>query len=240
MKQVKQMVLAVLFGVIMWGCDSTTEPGATSGTLSLSAKYTTASLLKSGNTAGVDSIKITKARFVLRDIKFKSPKGDSSNFRTLPMVLQLQLNGSVTSIGSITVPLGSYSKIEYDVHRVEQPEISSLPSAEQVQFAEFLAAERYSIIINGIVYAAGAAPDTFTYRSKVDAKQKVDFDPAIDVTEASPSVNATVAISSSNWFKNQLGALVNPKDTNNEGVIDENLKMSIKIYKDNNKDGSKD
>lgn len=240
MKHGKTVLWAVFLGAAIWGCDSSTEPKPTSGTLSLSSKYTTASFLKTGAAAGIDSITITSARFVLRDIKFKSPKGDSSNFRTVPMVLQLQVNGSVTSIGSITVPLGSYSKIEYDIHRVEQPEIASLPSAEQMQFTEFLAGERYSIIIRGIVYAAGAAPDTFNYRSKVDAKQKVDFDPAVDVTEASPSVNATVAISSSHWFKNQLGVLVNPKDTNNEGVIDENLKSSIKIYKDNNKDGSKD
>lgn len=240
MKHVKMVVAAVLLGTAVWGCDSSTESKPTSGTLSLSSKYTTASFLKTGAAAGIDSITITSARFVLRDIKFKSPNGDSSNFRTTPMVLQIQVNGSVTSIGSITVPLGSYSKIEYDIHRVEQPEIASLPSAEQSQFTEFLAGERYSIIIRGIVHAAGAAPDTFTYRSKVDAKQKVDFDPAIGVTETSPSVNATIAISSSHWFKNQLGVLVDPKDTNNEGVIDENLKSSIKIYKDNNKDGSKD
>lgn len=231
---------AALLAFAAWSCDSSTESESTNGSLSMSSKYTSAMMLKTGNAAGVDSIRITKARFILRDIKFKSPSGDSSNFRTLPMILQLQLDGSVHSIGSITVPLGSYSKIEYDVHRVEQPEISSLAASEQAQFAEFLAAERYSIIINGIQYKTGAAADTFTYRSKVDAKQKVDFDPAIAVTQASPSVNATVVISSAYWFKNQLGVLVDPKDANNEGIIDENLKASIKIYKDSNKDGIKD
>lgn len=228
---------SVIFGMIAGGCDNSTDSKPTGGTLGMSSKYTTATLAKSGQSAAVDSVKITKARFILRDIKFKSPQGDSSNFRTAPMILELNLNGSVQSVGSIEVPFGSYSRIEYDVHRVELPEISA---ADTAQFREFLADERYSIIINGIVYNTGAAPDTFTYRSKVDAKQKVDFDPAIDVSEAAPTVNATVVISSANWFKNQTGALVNPKDTNNEGVIDENLKASIKVYKDNNKDGSKD
>lgn len=234
------IVGSILFGIFSWGCDNSTDSKLTSGTLGMSSKYTTSTLAKSGQSAALDSIRIIRARFVLRDIKFKSPKGDSSNFRTAPMILELNLNGSVQTVGSITVPFGSYNKIEYDVHRVEQPEIASLPASEQPQFAEFLAGERYSIIINGIVYNTGAAPDTFAYRSKVDAKQKVDFDPAIDVSEAAPAVNATVVISSANWFKNQTGALVNPKDPNNEGVIDENLKASIKVYKDNNKDGSKD
>ncbi|MEW5798441.1 MAG: hypothetical protein AB1728_05500 [Bacteroidota bacterium] len=231
------IVGSVLLGIAAWGCDNSTDSKPTSGTLGMSSKYTTSTLAKSEQSAALDSIKITRARFVLRDIKFKSPKGDSSNFRTAPMILELSLNGSVQSVGSITVPFGSYSRIEYDVHRVEQTEIAATDST---LFAEFLAGERYSIIINGIVYNTGAAPDTFAYRSKVDAKQKVDFDPAIDVSEASPAVNATVVISSANWFKNQSGALVNPKDPNNEGVIDENLKASIKVYKDNNKDGSKD
>jgi hypothetical protein len=234
------IVGGMILVIFLWGCDNSTDSKPTSGTLGMSSKYTTSTLAKSSQTAAVDSIKITRARFILRDIKFKSPQGDSSNFRTAPMILELNLNGSVQSVGSIEVPFGSYSRIEYDVHRVEQPEISSLPASEQAQFAEFLAGERYSIIINGIVFNTGAAPDTFTYRSKVDAKQKVDFDPAIAVSEAAPAVNATVVISSANWFKNQTGALVNPKDPNNEGVIDENLKASIKVYKDNNKDGFKD
>lgn len=231
---------SIIFGITAWGCDNSTDSKPTGGTLGMSSKYTTTTLAKGGQSAALDSIRITRARFVLRDIKFKSPKGDSSNFRTAPMILELSLNGSVQTVGSIEVPFGSYSRIEYDVHRVEQPEISSLPASEQAQFAEFLADERYSIIINGVVYNTGAAPDTFVYRSKVDAKQKVDFDPTIDVSEAAPTVNATVVISSANWFKNQTGALVNPEDPNNEGVIDENLKASIKVYKDNNKDGSKD
>ncbi|MBI2427196.1 MAG: hypothetical protein HYV29_00080 [Ignavibacteriales bacterium] len=228
---------SIILGIVVWGCDNSTDSKPTGGTLGMSSKYTTAALAKSGQSVALDSIKVTRARFVLRDIKFKSPGGDSSNFRTAPMILELNLNGAVQTVGSVTVPFGSYSRIEYDVHRVEKPEISNADSA---QFAEFLAGERYSIIINGIIYNTGAAPDTFTYRSKVDAKQKVDFDPAIDVSEAAPAVNATVVISSANWFKNQTGVLVNPKDTNNEGVIDENLKASIKVYKDNNKDGSKD
>lgn len=237
MKRLVCILCGLTLGVFVWGCDSSTDSKPTSGTLSMASKYTTTALAKIGQSTAVDSIKITRARFVLRDIKFKSPKGDSSNFRTAPMVLELNLNGSVQNVGSITVPFGSYSKIEYDVHRVEKAEI---PASDSLQFAEFLAGERYSIIINGIVYNSGAAPDTFTYRSKVDAKQKVDFDPAIEVSENSPTVNATIVVSSANWFRSQSGALVNPKDPNNEGVIDENLKASIKIYKDNNKDGSKD
>lgn len=240
MKRMLFVAGVFIFGIIAWGCNSPTDSKSTSGSLSMSAKYTTATLLKVGNPSGVDSVKILRARFSLRDIKFKSPKEDSSNFRSAPMIVELNLNGSMQNVGSISVPYGTYSRIEYDVHRIEQPEIASLPAAEQSQFADFLAGEKYSVIITGIVYNTGAAPDTFTYRSKVDAKQKIDFNPTIDVSETTPSVNATMVISSANWFRNQIGALVNPKDTNNEGIINENLKASIKIYKDNNRDGSKD
>ena len=112
------IVGGMILGIFVWGCDNSTDSKPTSGTLAMSSKYTTSTLAKAGQSAAVDSVKITKARFILRDIKFKSPKGDSSNFRTAPMILELNLNGSVQSVGSITVPFGSYSRIEYDVHRV--------------------------------------------------------------------------------------------------------------------------
>jgi len=74
----------------------------------------------------------------------------------------------------------------------------------------------------------------------VNVKQKIDLDPPLLIEEGSTSVNSTMLMSSDAWFRDQAGTLVDPTDTNNEGIIDENLKASIRVFKDNNKDGSKD
>lgn len=242
-----------LFGVpafvltvsVAWmGCSKSTEP-STTGTLSLTSMYTKSvvapkfGLSKVGGIMAVDSLVISKARFVLRDIKFKSSV-DSMNFKSDPLVLELNLAGSMQNVGVKDVPFATYNRIEFDVHRVESTEVALLPQAERALFADFLAGQRYSIIIDGTVYKTGLAAQAFTYRSKIDAKQKIDLVPALVVSESSIEANTTMLISSANWFRNQTGALVDPTDPNSEGVIDENLKNAIKVFKDNNRDGSKD
>lgn len=234
------IAVVVIFTLLAAGCSDSTSP-ATDGQISMSTRYTTQTVLpKTEGGLAVDSVVISRARLVLRDIKFKTQGEDSLNFRTAPMVLELSLAGAVQSIGTTTVPLGTYNRVEFDVHRVEAPEIAALPAADQTAFADFLAGERYSIIVDGTVYRTGLAPAVFTYRSKVDAKQKIDLSPAMVLDANSTNVNATLVVSSAGWFTNSVGGLVDPTDTNNESVIDENLKASIKVYKDNNKDGSKD
>ncbi len=237
-------ILMLLATGLFWaGCDSSTEPG-TDGTLSLSAMH---SVLPAGttrilgkSTGTVAELTVTRARFVLRDIKFKSVGEDSLNFKTAPFVLDLNLAGASQTVSSVPAKFGEYRRIEFDVHRVEQPIIAGLPADQQAQFADFLAGERYSIIIEGTYTPTGGTPAAFVYRSKVDAKQKLDLDPPLIIDEGSTEVNTTMLISSADWFRNQQGDLVDPSDTNNEGIIDENLKASIRVFKDNNRDGSKD
>ncbi len=234
------ITVAAVLALLAAGCSDSTSP-ATDGQISMSTRYTTQTVLaKTQGGAAVDSVVISRARLVVRDIKFKTQGAESLNFRTAPMVLELSLAGAVQSIGTSTVPFGTYNRIEFDVHRVEAPEIAALPAADQTAFTDFLAGEKYSIIIDGTVYRTGLAPAAFIYRSKVDAKQKIDLSPAMVLDASTTTVNATLVVSSAGWFTNSVGALVDPTDTNNEGVIDENLKASIKVYKDNNRDGSKD
>ena len=245
----KQSLFGVfIFGITLsltWmGCSKSTDP-STSGTLSLTSVYTKSvvapksGLSKSSGMMAVDSVVISRARFVLRDIKFKSTS-DSLTFKSEPLIVELNLSGSMQNVSVKDVPFGTYSRIEFDVHRVESTEVALLPLAERAAFADFLASQRYSIVINGTVYKTGVAPQAFTYRSKVDAKQKIDLSPALVVSASSIAANSTMLISSANWFTNSIGALVDPVDPNSEGVIDENLKNTIKVFKDNNKDGSKD
>lgn len=229
------------------GCSNSTDVSSTDGQLSMTAKYTAASVSAAkmsssvAATAGqaVDSIQVSKARFVLRDIKFKT-QSDSSNFKSTPFVLELNLAGQMQEISSLTVPFNTYRRIEFDVHRIEQSEANKLPAAEQVQFQDFLAGERYSIIINGTAYLSSQPPKAFIFRSKIDAKQKIDLLPELVVNGADPSANVTMLVSSAGWFKSPSGALLDPTDVENESMISENLKSSIRVFKDNNKDGSKD
>lgn len=245
MKAYTIITFVVLLSVLsMAGCESSTDP-VTQGQISMTAKYSSGPApqtsigfaAKLGGTAAVDSIRIDRARFVLRDIKFKT-QADSTNFRTNPFVLELNLAGSAQDISIAEVPFGTYRRIEFDVHRVESTLVNTLPVAERAQFQEFLAGDRYSIIINGRTYTAGQA-QTFTFRSRINAKQKIDLMPELVVSAGSSAVNATLLLSSADWFKSS-GVLLDPADPKNENTISDNLRASIRVFKDNNKDGSKD
>jgi len=221
-------IFALISGILLMSCkEDSTAPAITGGSLSLKSEYTTVVLAKTSGASVVDSIKITRARFCIRDVKFKNAAEDSINFKSAPFVLDLNLTGAAQTVGVAEVKLGTYKRIEFDVHRLERPDIAGL--ADTVQFGDFLKDEHYSVIISGTMYIGGK-DSAFTYRSKIDAQQKIDLVPNLVVSEQANSVSTTLQISSANWFKfnNQL---LDPTDKNNEGKIDEAIKVSIKLKK---------
>lgn len=250
----RRLIQALALGTILVlliasiGCDDSTEPD-TSGDIGMTTKYSPAgspsgrldammTTASGGASGAIDSLRITRARFVVRDIKYKT-QSDSANFRAAPFVLELNLFSAIQEISVAEVPFGTYRRIEFDVHRINTNDVSSLPASEQVPFQEFLAGDRYSIIVSGTTYTGGQ-PLAFTFRSRVNVKQKIDLAPELLLGSSSPTVNATMLVSSGGWFRSSGGGLLDPNDPQNENTISDNFRASIKVFKDNNKDGSKD
>lgn len=219
-------------------CSNSTEP-TTTGSLSFSTKYNVAALAKISDLLAADSIKITKATYILREIKFKTQKDSTEGlFKTTPLVLELNLNGNVQDVGVLSVPFGTYTRLEFDIHRAEASDTTSMSSDQRVKIRPFFVGDKYSVIIEGKVYE-GTTQRTFVYKSKINAKQKIDLVQPLVVSYADPAVNATMLISSNGWFK-ENNTLLDPADTKNETKINDNIRRSIKIIKDKNKDGISD
>lgn len=240
------LIATVTTTLFLWSCaDSPTEP--TGGQLSMTSFYTVTappaatSRLAASSVSGlaVDSISISRARFVLRDIEVKSTT-DSVKLRTQPLVLELNLGSTLQDVGVTNVPFGTYQRVEFDVHRVDSSDLNGMSTSETAPFADFLGGERYSIIIDGTVYSNGDTGRVFQFQSKVDAKQKYDLTTPIVISGTSTSANVTLVINSAGWFKNSSGVVLDPSDVNNESMIGENLKASIRVFKDDNKDGIED
>lgn len=184
-------------------------------------------------TAGIiviDSIKITRARLILRDITYKT-RSDSSNFRAEPIVVELNLSNVLQNISMSEVPFGSYNKIEFDVHRIDSNDVNVLPSSERVQFKNFAADERYSIIVSGKIFIGGRSI-VFTFRSRTSAKLKITIAKEIVISESSPEVNTTILINSSRWFMSSTQDILDPFDILNETAISDNIFASINVYND--------
>ncbi len=220
-------------------CDSATDP-SDQGRMTFYAMFskTPIALNKTSGVAAIDSIQITRARFVMRDIKLKTVS-DSLNFKASPFVLVLDLSGKTQEISVKDVPFDLYRRVEFDVHRIEQSDLNSMPTSDKPQFDDFLMGDRYSIIIEGRIFRTGAAAQNFTFRSRDNAKQKYDLVPELLVNASTTNVNVTMHLNSGEWFVSG-STLLDPLDSKNEQVISNNLRSSIRVFKDNNRDGKKD
>lgn len=231
------IVFTILFFVLPTGCNETVIVPAAFGQISMTAQYSLPNTFiknDSKNTDDdpmeIDSLRITRARCILSDIKYKSVS-DSANFHISPVVIELNLASVIQKISMSDIPFGTYHTIDFDVYRLEKSDVSSLPRSEQVKFKDFIADERYSIIISGRIFI-GKQSIVFTFRSRVSAKQSIALLPELAVTDETPEVNATILFNSDGWFRSSSGSILDPFDALNEEMISDNVRASIMVFKD--------
>lgn len=235
----KSIVVMIIFCSMLsfYSCSNSSEP-ETKGTITITSKYQNSALQKE---AGMNElqININKVTYILREIKFKSQQDSTDGlFKTTPLVLELNLTGSLQQTGGLTVPFGTYNRLEFDIHKAEVNDTLQMSEDQRIKMRPFLTGDRYSVIIEGVV-TDGSAQKSFVYRSRVNMKQKLDLPSPLIVSEENNNVNTTMIISSYGWFMDG-NSIMDPTDAKNEGKIDNNLRQSIKAFRDKNKDGIAD
>ncbi len=174
----------------------------------------------------LDTVKI-----LLEDIKLNvANSSDSTNFKTGPYVLYLNLNSSVNLIGSAYIPVGTYDKVQFEVHQ--------LNSNETVPDPEFRdSVDSYSVIAKGTYLGT-----RFVFKSDKSAKQQLRFTNTLTVT-ANKS-NITLLVRPYLWFIDSNNVYLDPNNPSNHNTIDNNIKDNIKAnfkaFKDNDKNGVPD
>ena len=234
-------ILSVL--VSMTGCDSPTD--TSSGSLvTFSARtiiqpvtaWTSARLMSA---AGPDSIRLSRVRILLRDIRFDRDS-DSVEYRTLPIVLDLQVTSALQDIFVGFLPDGNYRRVRFRVHRIEDEDLRNVSPAMRPVYNDFLAGDRYSIIAEGTVFAGGSATgESFVYRSRIDEEQEHEFAQALAISGGSP-VTVTMTLDTGAWFSDGSGGLLDPRVADNSNSIDDRIKASIDLFEDNDRNGSDD
>jgi len=187
----------------------------------------------------VDSIVLTRIRLVVRHVRFLSP-ADSSDIRSLPTVVDLGPATGLEDIFISSLPPGNYDGVRIKVHRVEQSDLAGMAPGETAKFDDFLSGDRYSVIAEGIVFDGGiSGPRSFVYRSRIDEEQEWFFAEPLVLTESAP-VTVTMLLDSGTWFRSSTGALLDPSDPANENAIDDNIRASIEVFEDNDRNGVDD
>lgn len=222
----KYVLFIALVSTIGWvGCDSPTEPDAGPASATLSFVVGSASLTKS--LAG--HVTVSSAKVMLKTIQFHSvDDNDSLDFNSEPLVVDLDLTGGVTTVGPIEIPVGSYDKVSFRLHKPDDGE-DGLDS----DFYEVGGSDRYSVVVAGT-----HADTTFVFKSQRGEKQRLEFDPPIVVTDTTTSVNVTLSVDVDSWFVNfETNANLNPSDADDESDIDDAIRESFRGFEDNDKSG---
>jgi hypothetical protein len=223
--KISSMILAVLISAAgLYSCsDTVTTPQIDN--LSVSSSSSADSIGDSQNILVLDTVKI-----LIKDIKLNAANEDSTNFKVGPFVLFLNLNSSVNTIGLGMIPAGSYDKIKFEVHKLNDNE--PIPDPD---FAD--ANGRYSVVVKGSYLG-----NPFVYKSTKSAHQKLNFPNSLSISSGALS-NITMIVKPYIWFiKN--GLYLDPRDTANSNDIDNNIKDNInnnfKAFKDDDKNGLPD
>ncbi len=231
----------IFISIIFFSSCDTTE--TSNGTVSLS--FSSGSSLPKITD---DALELTEVKILLRDIKLEKEDGmedenehkgegehenddDGSHaLRVGPFVINLNLNGMTTDFIVADVPAGLYEEVKFKIHKIEASEILPDPEFKEGNDSSL----RYSVIVKGIYNS-----NSFVYKSKKSAHQKLEFETPIKVLENS-GLNLTIKVDPYSWFYKD-GTLLDPSDPANENDIDNNIKESFKkAYKDDDHDGDND
>lgn len=175
----------------------------------------------------LDTVKV-----LIKDIKLNVANNnqDSTNFKVGPYVLYLNLISNVNVISSGYIPVGTYDKVKFEIHKLGDNETPPDPEFVDVN-------GRYSVIAKGRYNGI-----SFVFKSDKSAHQKLTFPGNLQVT-ASGKSNITLQVRPFIWFiKN--GVYLDPGDPANQNDIDNNIKDNInnnfKCFVDNDRNGIPD
>ena len=220
----KLSVLLMFFVFLFYGCDNSTE--VQNSGLSVTF-YSGGSLQKVQN----NTLQLNVVKALIRNLKFKSASSnDSSDIKLGPFVIHLNPNGINNEVMISNIPPGSYDRIRFEIHKVEDSETPPDPDFKDGESGS----DRYSVIIKGSFNG-----NPFIYKSRRSTYQDIELQTPITI-EDSKSVNLTITVNPYSWFFDE-GGYLDPSDPSNESEIEMSIEHSFKdAFQDNNKDGSPD
>ncbi|MEZ4689267.1 MAG: hypothetical protein R3A12_03445 [Ignavibacteria bacterium] len=222
------LIITVIFSAtIIYSCSDSSVTPAPVDNFTLSSMSSLDTLGDSQNILILDTVKI-----LVKDIKLNVSNNnqDSTNFKTGPFVIFLNLSSNINVITSAIIPEGDYDKVKFEIHKLNDNE--ALPDPE---FAD--SNGRYSVIVKGRYLG-----NQFVYKSSKSAHQILNFPVNVSVSSASKSY-VTLLVKPYIWFLNN-GVYLDPSNPANSNDIDNNIKNNfkncLKAFKDGDRNGVPD
>lgn len=249
---VTKRVLTMAAAALLFACDGNgNDPGdgavtnvqvsfatqAAAPLQQMSADY----FLDDTTVAGTDTLIITSAELVLREIELRrvgvvqcdtsATTDDCEEFEAGPILLSLPLTAGVQAAANVDVPEGSYDRVEFEIHKPsDDNRADSLFVQANPDFADISIRARGTF--NG---------QAFEFTSDLNVEQELALNPILQITGESQPRNITVLVGLDEWFLDATGALVDPVTGNkggvNENLIRDNIQRAIEAFEDDDRDG---
>ena len=239
-------VLVPIAAVGLAGCDST-DTGRQGVSISFSTRAPAAAMVSEVPgaaynitvTNGGNTLVITKAQLVLRELELKASSSASCATGTAsdsceeiqlgPMLIDLPVTDVVLSPITAQVPAGEYREIEFDIRR---------PGTDPADQAFVAANPNFNNVSIRVEGTYNGTPFVFT--SQLDQEVQIDFNPPVVITDGNN--NATIAVDIRSWFTNANGTLISPATANpgqpNASIVSEKIKTSLRAFEDDDRNGS--
>ncbi len=191
-------------------------------------------------TAGADTLIITSAQIVLREIELRrlevtscdtepEPSG-CEEVEVGPELIDLPLQPGVQTEFSISIPAGTYVEIEFDIHKVSDSDPAD---------SAFI--QTYPTMVDRSIRVTGTFNgQAFTYESDLNVEQELALVPAL-VLDETASTNVTILVDLDAWFRTAGGDLIDPATANkglpNENQVRDNIIDSFEAFEDEDRDG---
>lgn len=178
----------------------------------------------------VDSIKISRVRILMTELKlYKSSEdssGDGKVLKSGPFVFDVSPSGVLIELANGSVVPGIYDKIKLEFHRFSSNETNKYTS--DPVFKDFATNDRYSVIIEGKYYKSNI-PTDFSFKAQTTANVLLKFNSAIDLTDGSTT---TFAVQTDpNLFFKKGTSILDPTAAKNFNDIENAIKSTLKSVK---------
>lgn len=204
------------------------------------------------STSGTDVLVITRARLVVARLELvragatcadTAAAGDDhgrddncAELELAPSVIDLPVDGSITTALNVTVPAGTYSALEAKIRPIDLNR-----GHDGAGSAAFLSAHPelagVSVRVEGTFNGKA-----FTYTGAPRAEFETVFNPPLTVGDN--GANITVHVDLATWFKSSSGTLIDPATANaggaNAALVGSNIKRSMRAFHDDDHDGHDD
>jgi hypothetical protein len=194
---------------------------------------------------GTHTLVVTRVAMVLREVELERlstsdcPDGVEDDdaceeFEAGPFLIELPLDGSVTTMVSVDADPDVYDEVEFEIHKPEDDSADDL--AFLGTYPEFAGV---SIRVEGTYDG-----EPFVFLQDMDAEQEMPLIPPLEVVEGAGPINLTLTLDVSSWFRNGSGDLIDPSEANKGGafedLVEANIEASIDLFEDDDRDGEDD